>query len=384
MKRTTAMAATVLGSLSLNLYASAPASIDVAGFDFTPTLKTSESYDDNFRALNNQAKESSWITSINPKFLLEANTRTSGYQLEYELDDQTYHDAPSASHTDHSLAFRSVMEFNSRNRLRYDLSYKRLEQTADTADDVDNDRLTLKHAGIGYTLGMTEGQNQIDTALNYEQRRYQNPNGINDDKERDTTAMVGTWYHRLTGKTRALAELRYTDYDYLVPKSSRSSVGTAALVGLTWEATAQTTGTVRLGEERKDFEDNSRDDRSPTWEAGVDWKPLSYSVFSLKTRKAFDEGDDDALSIHQVSYTAGWKHEWSTRIKTGLDATYADREYQGVDRDDQRNIFGGEVSYAVRRWMAVKARVQHTQNDSSQSTETYTRNLYLLSLELSL
>lgn len=384
MKVLTTSGVIALGCMSLNAYAGKPASADLAGFDFTPTLKLSERYDDNFRALQDSEKVSSWITSVNPSFLVEANTRNSGYQLEYVLDDQTYHDVSAASHTDHSLAFRSVLQVNSINRLHYDLSYKKLELTSDTADNVDNDRLTLGHAGIGYTLGTVEGLNQIDTSVNYEQRRYQNPNGLNDDKERNTTAVVGTWYHRLTGKTRSIAEVRYTDFDYLQSQSGRSSIGTAALVGLTWEATAQTTGNLRLGEERKDFSDNERDDKSPTWEVGADWKPLTYSTISLKTRKAYDEGDDDATSIHQVSTTLGWKHEWSDRVKTRFDLTHADREYEGLDRDDRRNIYGGEITYALRRWVDITARVQHTNNDSNDRSESYKRNLYLLSLEFSL
>lgn len=384
MKLFTTSGVIALGCMSFNAYADKPASVDVAGFDFTPTLKLSERYDDNFRALQDSQRVSSWITSVNPTLLLEANTRNTGYQLEYAIDDQVYHDVSSASHTDQSLAFRSVLQLSSISRVNYDFSYKKLELTSDTADNVDNDRLTLKHAGLGYTLGTTEGLNQLDTSANYEQRRYQNADGINDDKERNTTALVGTWYHRLTGKTRSIAEIRYTDFDYLQTRSGRSSVGTAALLGLTWDATAQTTGNVRIGEERKDFTDNDRDDKSPTWEVGVDWKPLTYSTFSLKTRKAYDEGDDDATSIHQVSTTLGWKHEWSSRIKTGFDIAHADRQYEGLARDDRRNIYGGQVTYALRRWVDITARVQHTNNDSNDSSESYTRNLYLLSLEFSL
>lgn len=381
---TTLFTTTVAGSMSLHVSAGEPASINLAGFDFTPTLKLSERYDDNFRGLNNDEKKSSWISSIHPSFILEAETRNSGYQLQYDVDNQTYHDDPSANHTDHILAFRSVLEFNSRNRLRYDLGYKRLEQTVDTADNVDNDRLTIKNAGAGYTYGSFQGLNQLDGHVDYEQRRYLNPNGVNDDRERNTTAFVGTWYHRLTGKTRALTEVRYTDFDYLQSHNPRTSIGTAALVGLSWEATARTTGTLRIGEERKDFNDNARDDRSPTWEAGIDWKPLTYSTVSLSTRKAYDEGNDDAIAIHQQKTRLGWKHEWSSRIATELNASHADLEYEGLDREDRTNVYGTSVSYAVRRWVTVKTSYQHTRNESTESTEAYTRNIYLLSFDFSL
>src|SRR6185436_9772826 len=92
-----------------------PQSVEVGGFDFTPTLKVSEQYDDNFRTLPDH-EESSWITSVRPTFLLETQTRTSGYQLEYAVDSRTYQDHADANHVDQALKARSVMELNSRNR----------------------------------------------------------------------------------------------------------------------------------------------------------------------------------------------------------------------------------------------------------------------------
>ena len=48
-----------------------PAPIDVYGFDFTPTFLFSESYDDNFRELENN-KQSSMVTKLEPSFELKA------------------------------------------------------------------------------------------------------------------------------------------------------------------------------------------------------------------------------------------------------------------------------------------------------------------------
>ncbi|WP_226502410.1 outer membrane beta-barrel protein [Pseudomonas sp. MWU16-30317] len=385
MIKRTALAATLVSTFSINAQAelAKPASIDIGGFDFTPQLNLTQSYDDNFRTLPDH-KQASWISSVAPIFLLQAETRNTGYQLQYIGNNQTYWDDSSANHTDHQLTFRSVLEFDSRNRLRYDLGYKQLEQTTDTTVRTENDRYTVKNAGIGYTFGAATAKNQIDLGLDYEQRRFQNADGINDDMERNTTAFIGTWYHRLSGKTRALGEVRYTDFDYLQSGNPRTSVGTAALVGLEWDATAKTTGKVRIGEEQKDFNDSDRNDRSPTWEVGIDYKPRTYSTFSLNTHKSYDEGDDGASAIHVVTSKLGWEHHWSQRIKTTFDYTHAELEYEGVDRQDKQNIFGSKITYGPRRWVDVSLGYLRIKNDSTAELEGFTRNIYLLSVELSL
>ena len=102
MKLPKLLAASVVGTVSANAMAIEPASMNIQGFEFTPTLQVSESYDDNIRARRFD-KTSSWITSINPTFLLSAEDRNSAYQLEYSLNRDIYHSESSASNTDHGV-----------------------------------------------------------------------------------------------------------------------------------------------------------------------------------------------------------------------------------------------------------------------------------------
>ena len=173
------------------------------------------------------------MTSINPKFLLSAETRNTGYQLEYEFDDQNYHSDDKASHTDHHLRFRSIMEFDSRNRLRWNLGYHRVEETTDLADpdDNENDKYDRGVAGAVYTYGTQTGLNQIDFGVNYESIRYRNSGGLNDDQDRDSTTLNSVWYHRLGGSTRSLVELRHTVNQYVLSESDRDSTDDALLFG---------------------------------------------------------------------------------------------------------------------------------------------------------
>lgn len=390
MKRTTVMTATILSSLSFNLVAAPtpvePASMDIYGFDFAPSLKLSDRYDDNFRTLPNSSAESSWITSFNPKFQLQAETESAGYRLTYEANQETYWDAREADHTDHRLAFDNVLQFDSRNRLKWNLGYQKLESTVDSTIRTENDKYTIKEAGLGYVYGLDSALNQIDVNANYQELRFQNEGGINDEQERNTTELRGTWYHSLTEKTRGLVEVKHSKFDYLTSGNPRNNVDTVGLVGAKWDATANTSGSFRIGEENKNFDSGSaNDDQSVTWQVDASWKPLSYSTFTLKSRKAFDEGDDSAYAIHLTRTQLDWDHEWTSRISTNLNVRHEYRDYQGgIAREDKTNGVGGGVTWQIRRWVAVDVNYKHFHNNSTEDDETFTRNIYLMGLTFSL
>lgn len=370
--------------LPASAWALEPQSVDVFGLQFTPTLSVKESYDDNFRELEKH-KESSWITSIKPAFELLAEDRNSAYRLSYEANSEIYHDDADASNTDHKVTLDSVMEFTSSQRLKLQAQYRKTEDTGDTAVEDENDKYHSTSFGGVYTLGSASAANRLDLGATYEELRYDNSGTINADEERDTTAFNAVWYHRLGGSTESLVELRHADYDYVLEDSPRNNKSNAVLVGGTWDATAKTTGKVRVGYEKKDFEDNSRDDlTSPMWEVGVDWKPRTYSIFSLTARRAFDEGDDGSDAIKNTSTKLAWSHDWTERVNSRAFYEFAKRDYEGQERSDDLSSAGLTLTYKTRRWLDVAVGYTYRDNDSSAANESYTRNIYMISLTGSL
>jgi hypothetical protein len=228
--------------------------------------------------------------------------------------------------------------------------------------------------------------NQIEVSAEYQELRYRNSGTLNDDKEHDTTTYIGTWYHRLGGSTRGLVELRHSDFDYVISNSPRNSTGDAALVGVTRDITAKLSGSVRVGYERKNFDNSDVNDySSPTWEANVEYKPRTYSTFYVNAHKSFEEGDDGANTVHDTSTRLGWRHTWSPWIATDVHYRYADLEYLGVGgRDDKLNTYGASVIYSPTRWADISLGYQRWKNDSDLDDQTYTRNVYMLTFALTL
>ncbi|MGV8844439.1 MAG: outer membrane beta-barrel protein [Pseudomonas sp.] len=381
---TTVLAAAVSAALCANAWAIEPQSVKLSdGLTFTPTLKVAERYDDNFRAVET-GEESSWITGITPTFVLAAEGRKSAYALTYSANSDIFHSSHKDDNTDHHLTADAGFEFDARNRLVLNAGFHKVEETASLDQNIENDKYSTSNVGGLYTFGAETARTQVDFGANYEELRYQNGNGLNADKERDTTALKSTVYYRVAPKTRALVEARHTDYDYTT-NTGLNSNNIALLGGVTWDATAKTSGTVKIGGERKRFDDSRIDDKSGSlWEVGVTWMPRTYSTFNLTTRRALDEGDNGASAIQAQSTSLSWEHEWADRLTSNASFSYADKEYQDVNRDDQLSTLGLGLTYEMRRWLDVGVGYAYSDNDSSAATESFERNIYSISVTASL
>ena len=378
------------------------------GVLFTPTLKVSERYDDNIYATKNQRK-SSWITNLEPSFMLSLDRAKSAYRLKYVASRDFFHSSSRDNNTDHHLTADAGFEFNSRNRLTLNAGYHKMEDTAsDTSTpNSQNDKWNTKNIGGVYNFGARTARAQADLAVNYEELRYDNSarlaNGerLNKDKERDTKSVRATGYYGIAPKTKALVEARYSDFDYK-SNTNRDSNNKALLAGVTWEATAKTTGTVKVGREKKSYDKSYYSDKSMgMWEAAVAWAPRTYSTFDFKLRRGFDEGDNYyeydsgehvSSSIKTTAYHAGWKHQWMDRLSSNLTYSYTDRKYQGdrasqaltSDRHDKIKQYGLGVTYEMRRWLDVGLGYTRRDNDSNRATRDYKRNIYALTFNASL
>lgn len=361
-----------------------PQALDIYGFDFTPTLNVTESYDDNFRELENNV-QSSMVTKITPGFELKAEDRNSATRVIWEPTRTIYHDDADASNTSHRLRADSVMEFTDRHRLKLEAEARKYERTTSTAVDGINDRIESQRVAGTYTFGARTAANQLEFGANYAQLRYDNADGINDDKERNTTGLTSTWYHRLGSRTRSLLEYDHTRFDYQQSASPRSSRSDALLGGLEWDLTARTTGKVRVGYERKDFDEDSANDlNNPTWQVDLQFKPRTYSTFTFLARQALAEGDDGSDAVKATYTQLGWRHGWTERITTVAQAGLGQYDYEGQDRRDDLRDYNLAVIYKMRRWLDIELGYRHRDNDSDAANESFTRNVFQISFDISL
>jgi hypothetical protein len=218
---------------------------------------------------------------------------------------------------------------------------------------------------------------QVALKGEYWERDYTN-NGQS-FRDYDADALTLTLFYNLGPKTQLLIEPSYTDYVY--PNSAQDNDVVRMLAGVTWEATAKTTGEFKIGWHEKEF-DIGPTDSGLSLESRIVWKPKSYStVTGALSRYVYDSAvGGGSLSYEATVANLDWEHDLTalTQFQAGL--RYESDSYDTGRDDDLFDAYLG-VSYALKRWMTIGARYDYAQRDSSDAGNDYTDNRFMIGVK---
>jgi hypothetical protein len=178
-----------------------------------------------------------------------------------------------------------------------------------------------------------------------------------------------------------------TKYDYK-PNSfagwtTLDSTERKYLVGVTWEATANTTGIFKVGTAKKDFKDASLRDFSGTgWDGQIKWSPLTYSNVDFTVSKSPGESTIGNASF-DTRYGASWNHAWNSRFSTVASYNNTDTDYQGnagVAQSDKIDAYGLKLNYQWMRNIKLGAGYDRTDKRSNVATSAYKRDIWSIFL----
>lgn len=375
----------VAGMAALPAVAAEPKRIELgSGVSIMPALDLEAYYDDNIRAVG-IGEESSWVSTVSPSVLLEAIDGLNLYQLKYKADYATFYSSHDDDHLNHSVQALGNLVFDHRNRLSLHADYLKTEQVANAFLPGVNDEFNNSSIGAVYGFGVPAATFNLDAGVKQSWRRTDNSHGINEDREFDTLALNGILYYRISAKTRALAEYRHEDVDYSLSGSTLDNERDIALLGLTWDVTAKTVGTVKVGQEKRDFDDSSRRDIDGSfWELDVSWQPRPLSTLSFSTRKGSQEGELSADYTKTTSYDLGWNQRWNQRMYSDVYYSVAEEDFSGQNRTDDINEMGVRLNYDLLRQVTVGVGYSYQDRDSAFPVRDYGRNIYMVNVNLNL
>ncbi len=363
----------------------------------TPTLNVESYYTDNlFRTETDQL--SSWVLETRPEVQAWVQNGLNTYSLTYKLEDYRYSKSGDDDFTDHNLQLDLHQEFTARNSLNLRGEYfngheergsglieGELSGLTDNPVEVD----WMRYGG-DYTYGTRGSGGRLNLAYDYYDREYQNYRTFTRFRDYEQNAAKGTFFWALAPRTDLLAEVRYADTAYdkrdpLNPSGSYDSEEFNYFLGAQWEASARTTGSVRLGWYDRSYDSSGRDnDQGFSWEVDMEYLPRSYSVLSLATRRFTRETNARGDAIDSKEYTASWNHQWSGRSTTNLKLLFAEDDFAGSDRDDDRWWLEASYSRSFARWFDLGGGYRYEQRDSTVSELDYDRNVYFVEAVFSL
>ena len=299
-----------------------------------------------------------------------------------------YSDSTEDNYSDWNSRMSYDFAFDSRNFLRLDWNYIRGHDGRGTTDRFPPQSAPDKYfdnsPGFIYSFGAPEAQGRFELFGNLAYKRYLNNRDVTAGSDRDTRNYGGAFYWRAMPKTSFLVEARGTDIDYLLSTSTLSGSESRYYAGVTWEATAATSGTVKVGRLEKRY-DSERPTFSGTgWEGMVTWLPRTYSKFDLYSSRQPIESTGQGDFILSDATGIVWSHGWTSFISTDVNARFVKDRYQGFDRRDDTESYGIRANYKLRRWITLGAEYQYTKRDSSQDFNDYDKNLWLISAILSM
>ncbi|MGB0937972.1 MAG: outer membrane beta-barrel protein [Colwellia sp.] len=382
------LSAAIATLICSNAYAVEPLSIPLeSGVIVTPLVETGVKYDNNIFSDATSSKSSSILT-IDPSvnFLLEDGA--NAYNIDVAIQSGVFFSSSADNYLDAELGFDVHLEPSSQSR--YDIigeaNWKTEARGTGIAEgQSDNISAPITYAeqklGASYEYGALSTPARISVDANYYNKGYSNFKDITKYRDYSSFKLGSTFYYSTRAFTDALLEvsLDNIDYSHTAPlEATRDSKDYRILGGVQWEATALTSGAVKIGYQEKDFKDASREKFSGlSWDANVQWQPLTYSTLDFSTSRAARDPNVEGDYIKESVYAVSWQHVWDEKISTDLSTAYLDEDYTGVRnaRKDETLTLTAAVDYAFDRWMDISFYTEFTDKDSTRDEILYDKTV---------
>lgn len=383
---------------SAQVHAVEPAAIEAGVFNLIPQLAVEQRYDTNILSQPDDELES-WVTILAPS--VTAQAELDKVKIQFGLVNTTgiYERSSADNFNDTRVNADVSWELNHRNQLDFGYVYNNTHEDRGTgfsqgvgAGSIEEpDEYTEETYGVKYTYGSETSRGRLVLGLSDYDKQYTNHRESTRGRDRHDVGGSATFYWNVGGRTDVLLEAQQKDINYdndpVGGFGTLDSTQTKYLAGVTWEATAKTTGIVKVGQARKDFDSNQRKDfTGSSWEATVQWAPRTYSVISLNTSREPRETTGMGNFIDAESYGVSWQHGWTNRITSNLFYNYSEESYEkaAVKRDDDLTSYGLRVDYKLKRWIDLGLSATYSEKDSNLNQFDYERNQIAVHVNISM
>ena len=347
-----------------------------------PSIGAALKHDDNlFLNPNNQTRD--WIKILTPSVRFEAKQAANTYSLVAGATLGRYNTSTADNYDDYNVNGLADLDLSTRLRARVKADYIDWHDprgSTNNAISATPDRYHQTYLGGIASYGAPGAQGRVDFELGQLARRYYNNRATTFLSDRDNSDVGATFFWRIAPKTSLLLQAKHTKIDYISDQSTMDSTENRVLGGVTWEATAKTTGIFKLGVVQKSFTDSARGNTtSPSWEGIIKWSPRTYSnvEFNLAKMPAETTGGVGNY-IDKTTTGALWTHQWTSQITTAASASYVTDVYKGIDRKDNWQNYGLKATYSMRRWLNFGADYTYTVRDSNDNNFDFKRNTIML------
>lgn len=348
-------------------------------------------YDDNI--FRSRSKKGSSVYVLSPRLSTFLKNDNNRYSLTLNAARNDYSRFQTGSFLDYGLSGRIEHELNSRHRINLDVTD---ELSHDLSSEEERENLFLEYRqrifSGKYGFGSKRAKAHIDFEYQLNTRSYED-SGFNDRRLEDYELL---FFLQLMPDTDAVFEVSHRSLQY--PDLGNTGYEVSSyLAGFNWNYSSKTLFFLKLGRRYQAANESQAGKEGFTgWDAGLTYKPRTYSVFKLTTGQDYDYDYDEPQSANFIQarfIDFSWRHGWSAKLATRLGWIYSDdRLFDGSGTWlKQRDIYKYSIGlfYEPRRWLTVSLNWKYTvrREDSfspDYGSEGYNRNQYLMTGKITL
>jgi len=204
-------------------------------------------------------------------------------------------------------------------------------------------------------------------------------------RDRNDNSLGLTLFYKFKPKTSLLAGIRYADIAFDTGTiNDNEEIGYYG--GISWEVTARSRGTFRLGYLEKDFDDDRvKDQDGFSVELQTQHNFTAKRGVNVMGYRKFHESDlAGASSFLSTGIDIALLQRFNEKWSGNLNFVYEENEYNGINRDDRFFSIGPAIRFEPRKWLFFDLGYTYFDNDSNIDFFDYEVNQFYLRVTASL
>jgi hypothetical protein len=374
-----------------------PLGMRLGSFLLFPDIKVSEFYDDNI-LFSESDTEDDFVTEIAPSLALVSDWEHDLLSLEARAAIGRYAQHTNQNYEDYGTSLKSRFWATDTSYLDQEFSYDRRHANRDSPDDATSVHPT-EYDDLLSNVGYFQELGRFTVRLDGTFRRldYQNDEqvvgGVTtpiDNSDRDRNRFTGTgrvgYLIRQDIETYLQASYGVIHYDSSPDDNGfdRNANTYDAVVGLAKDWNGIFQADFHVGYMAQTFDDS----RFDTIDGADFGGKLTWNVTRRTTLTA---SVDRSIAVTTLPDAAGSivteagfsvDHELRRDLLLYLNSAWRQNDYSGIDRTDENYEIGVGVNYFLMRNFVVGAGYNYRQRNSNVADADYSRNLFMLNLDL--
>ena len=281
----------------------------------------------------------------------------------------------------------AIVSFNTswlatrRGRLDMRASFERshdafgINRTEDaTVRDTELDIWHAMQAGALFHYGAPEATLNTEVGLKVVQKSYQTNEAATRFLDYTSTTFNYTVFYNLSPKTATLFDFERSNIQFeepFVPVDGRDGDEYRLRTGQRWLASGKTSGDLRVGVFRREFDNSPVAEEGLDWQASVQWAPRARSLLELETARGSQQSYRvDTNVVITRATTLRWKQYWGVRTNSQLSFGQTQAEFVGFGRKD--TSYNGRLSldYMLNRsWSAFASAETFSRTSNEPASE---------------